>query len=279
MKLHRSLLAVAVVLMAGLACNLPTRLGQADLRGTITAQAATLAARSSTPASTSTPSTVQLTVNASAACRRGPTGVYALVFTLNPGASGEVVGKNTATNHWIITDPAGDVCWLEAQYAVVTGDTTNLPEYPVPPAPTPGPTETPKPTRTPKNTKTPTPTPTDIPTVTPAGPNYATDLVLTKTCTDSTFQGQPWWYEDIVMSWKDNSNDEDGFRIYTKNRENPTPRLVHTLGPNVTVFLYQISYHHGTVHFIPEDDFAVAAFNARGESVPWWGYLKRCPPG
>ena len=76
---------------------------------------------------------VAVTVTTATNCRMGPGTEYEIVLTVNPGMSFEVVGANRSLNYWIIRNPAGGTCWLWGQYAIVTGDTSTLPEYPPPP--------------------------------------------------------------------------------------------------------------------------------------------------
>ena len=101
--------------------------------GTITAQAALLAAPTSTgtgtsvpPTDTTSPLTVSVTANTN--CRLGPTTDYEVDFTLHPGETALVVGKNTDVDYWIIDDPGGATCWLWGQYAVLNGNAGSLPE-------------------------------------------------------------------------------------------------------------------------------------------------------
>lgn len=153
MKFKRSLAAVATLAAGILSCTIGQTGNQPDLAATITAQAATLQAPSSTgaaPADTATitptftPSVPQVSVSSSTNCRTGPSTEYDLLFTMNPGQTAEVVGKNSATNYWIINKPGGGTCWLWGQYATVTGNISGLTEYPAPPTPTPAEPATPK---------------------------------------------------------------------------------------------------------------------------------------
>lgn len=94
---------------------------------------------------TFTPSVPQVTVSTATNCRTGPGQVYDLLDALLVGQTREVVGKNSGVpNYWVIKRLNGSgTCWLWGQYATVTGNTSNLPEYPVPPTPTPKATNTP----------------------------------------------------------------------------------------------------------------------------------------
>jgi len=273
MRPKRVLIAFNTLLIAVLACNLPSiQKSQPDLVGTITAQALSLQALTGTliPAVTGTPSGIEVSVTSATNCRTGPSQAFDLVFTANPGQTFKVVGKNSPNNYWIIDDPAGTTCWLWGQYAALTGDTSTLPEFP-PPA-----TPIAKSTNTPKATKTPKPSPTTALTSTPASPNYPTNFVGTKTCTSTTVSNQPFWIEDITLTWQDNASNEEGYRIYRFTKEHPQPVLVQTLAPNVTQFLYQINYNKATVLYEPYDHFLLEAFNQAG-SAPQVGFpLDRC---
>src|SRR5690606_11984160 len=79
------------------------------------------------------------------------------------------------------------------QHATVSGNTANLPEYPVPPTPTP----------------TQTATPTATATVAP--PAAVTNLVAAKLCAPIIL---PNYQFGGNITWTDNSDNEDGFRIY-----------------------------------------------------------------
>jgi hypothetical protein len=157
----------------------------------------------STPEFTPTPSVPTVTVSVNTNCRTGPSTQYDLVGGLNVGQSAEVVGKNSAvSNYWVIRTPGGGTCWLWGQHATVSGNTANLPEYPVPPTPTPS--------------ITPTPTP----------PAAVSNLVAAKAC---VFLNPLFQYGGVI-TWTDNSNNEDGFRIYLNGA------LHGTVGPNVTAY-------------------------------------------
>jgi hypothetical protein len=173
---RKTTLVVSLLLVAALsACNLPSEQGTPtpDPILTVTALAQALATPtpppvldtptpefSPTPAFTPTPSVPTVTVSVDTNCRTGPSTQYDRIGGLLVGQSAEVVGKNTATNYWIIRTPGGSgTCWLWGQYATVSGNTANLPEYPVPPTPTPKATDTPTATSTPSNTPTATNTP------------------------------------------------------------------------------------------------------------------------
>ncbi len=271
MRVKRVLIAFNILLIAMLACNLPG--GQvSSLAATITAQALTLQAPSSTPASpgtpaaafTDTPSVPEVSVTSVTNCRTGPSTAYDLVFTMNPGQIAQVVGKNTPTNYWIINNPIGGTCWLWGQYAVVSGNTSILPEYPPPPTPTPKFTRTPKPTSTPKFTPTLTFTPTLAP------PNAPSGLSGTRDCTGYLDGITPKWSESVTVTWQDNADNETGYRVYKNNT------LLGAIPANSTEFHITLRYNQGTGGPL-FDNFGVEAFNDAGSSARPSVDVARCP--
>lgn len=266
----RLIIAPALLILTTLACNLPggQSNSQPDLAGTITAQAQTHEAMVGTPtqfdtptaALTGTPSTPEVSVTSVTNCRTGPSTAYDLVFTANPGLTFQVVGKNTAFNYWIINNPTGGTCWLWGQYAVVSGNTNNLPEYPAPPTPTAKFTKTPKPTSTPKSTATPAP---------PAAPS---NISSSRSC--EGFIGSdgitPKWSEAVTLAWQDNANNETGYRVYKNNG------LASTLPANSTGYQITLRYNQGTGGPL-FDNFAIEAFNDAGSSSRLYVDVPRCP--
>jgi len=90
-----------------------------------------------TPTGT-TPSLPMVSVSVGTNCRTGPGKIYDYIGELKVGENAEVVGKNTSNNYWVIKNPdASGNCWLWGMHATVTGDTSDLLEYAVPPTPTP----------------------------------------------------------------------------------------------------------------------------------------------
>jgi hypothetical protein len=246
MRSIRVLLAVNTLLVAILACNMPggqateTPTGQVDFPATITAQALTLQAPTATSApptatptiaSTGTPSVPQVSVSSQTNCRTGPSVFFDWRYTMNPGETAEVVGKNTPTGYWIIKYPGG-TCWLWGQYATVTGDTSGLTEYPLP--------------------ATPTPADTATPTVGPV-PAAVTNLTYTALCSGSPpfklFLGG-------TLYWQDNADDEDGFRVYVGSS------LVATLAPDTESYAFTVAGTYGV------EAFNAAGASARKTTTP-----------
>lgn len=228
------------------ACNLPSAQGTPtpDIDLTVTAQLQLLDTATpgfptetatpeftSTPELTSTPSVPTVSVSVNTNCRTGPSTQYDLVGGLNVGQTAEVVGKNSAVaNYWVVRLSGGAVCWLWGQHATVSGNTANLPEYPVPPTPTPSLTPT------------------------PATPAAVSNLVANKVCVPQVL---PNYQYGGTITWQDNSNNEDGFRIYLNGA------LHGSVAANVTVYpIPPIQAVAGTALTL-----SVEAFNSGGASA------------
>jgi len=144
---------------------------------------------------------VSVSVNTN--CRTGPSANYDLNGSLNVGQTAEVIGKNSPSGYWIIKTTGGvGYCWLWGEYATVSGNTANLPEYPVPPTPTPP------------------------PTATLAPPAPVSNVSVTKIC---PFINPQFQYVG-VLNWTDQSDNEKGFNIYINGS------LTTTLGPGATSY-------------------------------------------
>jgi hypothetical protein len=90
------------------------------------------------PQATNTPSAPMVSVSIDTNCRQGPGTVYPILGALLVGQSAEVVGRSHNSDNWIIKNPNGyGTCWLWAQYATVSGDTSGVPVVQPPPTPTP----------------------------------------------------------------------------------------------------------------------------------------------
>lgn len=268
---RKLILFTSILLIFALsACNLPTNSPEEsptpDLALTVTALAGGGAqpqetatpgapagsAETATPqftatAFTATPSVPQVSVSTNTNCRTGPGVIYDQIDALLIGQTAEVVGKNSSVpNYWVIKRINGSgTCWLWGEYATVSGNTANLPEYPVPPTPTP--------TITPTATFTPTP-------VAPAAVN---NPVMNMICIPVGFN----FNHSGVLTWEDKSNNETGFNIYANGS------LIGTVPANITVFNVP---PFGP--FIPgiASIFGVEAYNATGKS-PIKTVTRGCP--
>ncbi len=168
-----------------------------------------------------------VTVSVATNCRTGPGQAYPSIYGHPVGVSAEVVGKNTSTNYWIIKIPgSNNTCWLWGQYATVTGDTSGLQNVAIPPTPT--------------LTITPTFTPTKVVLQPPAAPS---NLSQTSTCTKTNGPPIDTWSFNGTFTWQDNSNNEDGFRIYVYDPGFTVSgdRLIGTTGSNGTSYVLNLT--------------------------------------
>jgi uncharacterized protein YraI len=257
---RKIIISILVLTLAAFACNLPWQApseepeaNEPDLAATITAQSLTLQAptqqvptstaeppaETPTPAATATititptPEVPTASVSTNTNCRTGPSTQFDLIGALTVGQTAEVVGKYQNGAYWIIKTPGSSGnCWLWGNYATVSGNTSNLPEYPPPPTPTPSVTPTPTPPQTPSN------------------------LTANKACNNA---GAPvgFTYAGGNISWKDNSDNETGFNVYLG------ANLAGTTAPNITT--YPIPPLLVTIG--QPITMGVEAFNSGGSSV------------
>ncbi len=250
---NKFFITILVLSIAAFACSLPGGEGaptgeEPDLAATITSQALTLAAPTNTPApptetptpqftstpeSTATPSVPIVTVSTNTNCRTGPGTVYDLIGALNVGQSAEVVGKFPGGGYWIIKTPGSSgTCWLWSQYATVSGNTSNLPDYPAPPTPT------------------------------PSIPAAATNFNVNISC---SLQVNPVYQNKVTinMSWTDNATNETGYRVF-RNGE-----LLKTLDANTTSTGDETTLPAIWIigSPVPSVTYAVEAYNATGASA------------
>ncbi|MBC8335747.1 MAG: hypothetical protein ISR59_04395 [Anaerolineales bacterium] len=173
---------------------------------------------------TPTPAIPMVSVSLDTNCRTGPGKIYDYLGALLVGEKAEIVGKNTTSNYWIIKNPdASGNCWLWGFYATVEGNTSNLPEIAVPPTPTPA---------LPKNPK---------------------NFNISKACVPLVL---PQFQLTAILSWVDNSDNEDGFYIYQNGV------LLQTLGADTT----QVALSFPVAAGVPME-YGVEAYNAAGSSA------------
>jgi len=254
MKNKRNTLFVSILLILALsACNLPGGGNDVpDLALTITAQVlmnnqqqqsgelpTATPEFTSTPGDTATPeftatsSIPMVTVSVNTNCRLGPGIVYAIVGALTIGQQEQVVGKNSSVpNYWVINNPNGSgTCWLWGEYATVTGDTSGLQEYAVPP----------------------TPTPTATPTLAP--PSAVKDLAVNKSCVPNP---APNFKMSGTLTWVDQSDNEDGFNVYVDGAAVPI-----VVAANTTTFPIPEKIYVTGVEY----KLAVESFNSAGKGT------------
>lgn len=256
----RIIYAILILVLAAFACSLPGQStpsttasetpgdqNQPDLAATITAQAMTIQAPTATlplPTETLTPeftATITLTptpevpmvsVSVNTNCRTGPNIQFDLIGALNVGQNAEVVGRYQNGAYWIIKNPGSSGnCWLWGNYATVTGNTSNLPEFPSPPTPTPYPPLAPK--------------------------NFDVDIAC-------TLQTTPVYVNlvEISMSWSDEATNESGYKVYRDGT------LIATLEANKTSASDDTTLAAIWLIGNPEPSitYAVQAFNSAGTS-------------
>ena len=146
------------------------------------------------PTPTSTPIPM-VSIRNSVDCYSGPAAQYDKVASLEVGVNAKIIGISDDNTFWIVMTADGEQCWIAKEYAtVIVGETTALPLM-IPPA-----------------------TPTLSP---PAAPSELSVIIL---CTIKTYwiNNRLWKTLDpsFVISWIDNSENEDGFIIYKDGLEN-----------------------------------------------------------
>jgi hypothetical protein len=90
------------------------------------------------PTFTFTPSKPIISVSKNTNCRTGNAKNYDYVGALVTGEQAEMLARDSG-NYWYVRLPSGKMCWLWAEYATITGDTSQLPVFTPPPSPTPAP--------------------------------------------------------------------------------------------------------------------------------------------
>lgn len=271
--LKRFFLPVFIMLMLVVqACNLPAG-GDSTGTGlalTITAQVRSLESGSGTHTptpvveeagvvqSTEHPSgDVKVTVNTATNCRKGPGQGFDIVFSLPPGVTAQVVGRNSPANYWVIAVPGsnGETCWLWGQYAEVSGDASTVAEVDAPAAPNTPAANVPDPTAT--FTDTPVPfiavTQPILVITKPSAPVLAYFGVQ---CVD---RGGGSFLFKINMGWDDKSFNEAGFEVILTRPAGP-PSKYTTTGTAIDVETVETA---GTVVTL-----SLTAYNSAGHSAP-----------
>ena len=172
MKFSRHGLAIFTLILAMLACNLPsteqaTPASDAQTAAAMTVQSllvVTPATLTSTVSPTVIPATISatvtpgskatitptysapiLTVKEQTNCRKGPGQDYEIVFTYLPGKRLSILGRYDPGNFWLVKSdesPAGQ-CWLWGEYVEVVGSYWVVPSVTPPPTSTIAPPQAP----------------------------------------------------------------------------------------------------------------------------------------
>ena len=175
--LVRIVLSGMVLLLATLACNLPSappspNAGATMIGATLSAlQTSASASQTALPPNntatsistipplpqvTSTPNNP--VVIRDALCWVGPGDVYEVVSAVKTGTQVQLLGRGSLSGWYIINNPIyHDPCWIQANNLQIDPgyNISGLPIINPPPSPTPTTTNTPKPTNTPTPTNTP----------------------------------------------------------------------------------------------------------------------------
>ncbi|HAV76260.1 MAG TPA: hypothetical protein DCX53_02795 [Anaerolineae bacterium] len=205
MKIKHILTISSLLLITISACNFPTseqelQPGDVQTAAALTLQAILTPSKTSTvqpsllpdtltptfaPTGTITPtySVPILTIREQTNCREGPGQDYEVVFTYLQNKKLEILGRYDPTNYWLVksSESSSGECWLWGEYVDVTGSFWVVPSLTPPP------------------TKTPAP---------PAAPSIQKWDYF---CNSVTGQ------MDVTITWKDNANNEAGYRVIRDN--------------------------------------------------------------
>jgi len=82
------------------------------------------ASLSTTPESTATPTTPQISVSVDTFCRVGPGKEYEKVGILLVGETTEIVGRDAFGQYWYVRNPdvGAEFCWMSGEYASISGN-------------------------------------------------------------------------------------------------------------------------------------------------------------
>ncbi len=166
-------------------------------------------------------------------CRSGPGTVYTIITALQEDSEVPAEGRNSDNTWWYVLVNAGTHCWVAASVVETFGPVTSLPVIPAPPTPIPS--------------STPTAVAVEIPTLAPVQvPGAPAQLYIeNRVCNGQTYT--------VSLRWLDQSNNEQGFRVYRDGAR------ISTLGDNETKFT------DGPAFGGPYT-YAVEAFNSGGAS-------------
>ncbi len=144
----RSLLSTLALVLAMLACNLPSNLPATETP-TIVTPSPTQPPPTETPTQTPLPTNTPLptttstpTVPTASAkdvavnCRLGPGIAWLVLSALNIGQTSQIVGKNSDGTWWYIVDPSSSSrnCWVSVSVTNASGNLANIPVVQTPKA-------------------------------------------------------------------------------------------------------------------------------------------------
>jgi hypothetical protein len=181
-------------------------------------------ASASPTSGTGTPTATYLTVDSNTNCREGPGQSYSIVIILVPGTTYQMIGRTADNKYWVVTEIGkANSCWVPAEMSNAFGN-VNLLSVTTPSAPT--------------SAAGALQPPTSL--------RYEYSCVYNGVNSDIT----------VKLSWKDQSNDEDGFRVYRDGV------LVATMDANTTFYSEVFA---GAASFLYS--YRVSSFNTTGEAM------------
>jgi hypothetical protein len=140
MKTNRIVIALLILSLAAISCNLPASAPGVDAQGTTTVTPTLGVATPSltaTPGPSPTACSPSLTAHSNINVRSGPGTGYGSVDNLTAGATATVTGKNNDASWWYINRPAGGNGWVAASVstavcipdslAIIAAPPTSLP--------------------------------------------------------------------------------------------------------------------------------------------------------
>jgi hypothetical protein len=157
MNKTQRLIALVLIVLVALACNLPSGVPtESPVPGVDAGSASPTVTETATPTATGVPPTACLptvTTNVDANVRNGPGQVYGILGQLLQGTNANVAGKNAEGTWWYIEFAAGPNghAWIAGSVTTAICIPDNLPIIAAPPTPiipTNTPTYTPTPTST-----------------------------------------------------------------------------------------------------------------------------------
>jgi hypothetical protein len=235
MKLSKFGVAAVVLILAMVACNIPSAEqvplpSDAQTAAALTVQAiltvsVTASSTSTAVAATITPtfSTPMLTVKEQTNCRKGPGEDYEIVFTYLPNKKLTILGRYDPGNFWLVKsdEVSSGQCWLWGQYVEVTGSYWTVPSV------------------------TPPPTATGAPPLAPAFEKWNYNCTYNGVNSDL----------NVTLLWTDRATNETGYRI-VRNGE-----LLVELAANSTSYVDVIAVDIGE-----NATYRVDAYNSSGAS-------------
>ncbi len=177
------------------------------------------------PTFTFTPLPPMLSARSEVSCRAGPGDIYDPVETIKAGDEVLLVGRSEL--FWLVKTQTGKECWVADEQVNVAGEISALPIV-MPPA---------------------------TPTLSlPAAP---TDLKPDRiVCWYTKARGKVEYIIEFHLSWRDRSNNEDGFRIYRDGN------LIAEVPANTTKLVDMFTVNWGNKPFF----YYVVAYNSAGET-------------